>query len=68
VIIKNKKKCLITKINKKTFEIINKKTFKGKRLKGNPSPKINIEKEGRPQFKNQRKKEDPKIKSENQKR
>jgi len=52
----------------KIFEIINKNTFKEKRLKGNPSPEINIEKEGRRQLKNQRMKKDPKIKSKNQKK
>jgi len=34
------KKCL----KKKKFVIINKKTFKKKKLKGNPSPEINTEK------------------------
>jgi len=62
-IVKNNliKKKLITKINKQIFEIINKRHLKKKGLKGNPSPRINTEKEGRPQFKSQRKKEDPKI-------
>jgi len=46
-----------------------KKKFKEKRLKGNPSPRINTEKKGRPQFKNkerrktrryEKRKDDPK--------